>query len=148
MPMLFCPLALKHNLPYEIMSGGLASAATRLEPLVMNLRQWHRPTVVVCTAHHADDVIESIAINASQGTGWRGLAVMGRGYLRPLINLTKSEIYDYAKEHDLNGVKITLIVNQYLRNRLRQKMLKLQPTNDYYRLYQNQTMVKRQSKRN
>lgn len=28
----------------------------------------------IVTAHHADDIIETIAINLVRGTGWRGLS--------------------------------------------------------------------------
>src|SRR5690606_15740277 len=35
-------------------------------------------SAVVATAHHLDDVVESIAINIVRGTGWRGVAVLAR----------------------------------------------------------------------
>lgn len=75
----------------------------------------------ILTAHHRDDMIETIAINISRGTGWRGLAVLGRVSVdRPLIALKKAEIYDYAIKNHLEWVEDeTNRTEQYLRNRMR-----------------------------
>ena len=74
----------------------------------------------VATAHHQDDVIETIAINCQRGTGWRGLAVLDSGIVRPLLNLTKQNIRDYALEHHLEWVEDeTNAGDRYLRNRIR-----------------------------
>ncbi len=84
----------------------------------------------IATAHHLDDVVESITINITRGTGWRGLAVMGRpGVVRPLLNMTKSEIYDYALKNKLEWVEDnTNSTDTYLRNRIRQKTMQLDMT--------------------
>ena len=81
----------------------------------------------VATGHHLDDLAESVAINLSRGTGWRGLAVLNReGYVRPLLELQKSEIIDLAR---VFGIKwredSTNQSPKYLRNRLRQKVAAL-----------------------
>ncbi|HUC96507.1 MAG TPA: tRNA lysidine(34) synthetase TilS [Candidatus Saccharimonadales bacterium] len=74
------------------------------------------------TAHHADDVIESIAINLSRGTGWRGLAVLDSDIVRPLTNMSKSETINYAKKHNLQWREdSTNSSDVYLRNRIRRK---------------------------
>ncbi len=79
---------------------------------------------VVVTAHHLDDVVETVALNIERGTGWRGLAVMGRNDIqRPLIRLAKAQIYTYALNHHLEWVEdSTNATNDYLRNRLRHKI--------------------------
>lgn len=76
---------------------------------------------VIVTAHHADDVIETIAINIKRGTGWRGVAVMQTsGIVRPLLAMTKAEVRAYALEHQLEWVEdSTNASDKYLRNRLR-----------------------------
>lgn len=75
------------------------------------------------TAHHEDDVIESIAINLTRGTGWRGLAVLDSDIIRPLTNMTKSEIIKYAKENELTWHEdSTNISDDYLRNRIRKSL--------------------------
>lgn len=75
----------------------------------------------IATAHHSEDVIETIAINLMRGTGWRGLAVMGGAEIaRPLIALTKTQIYMYALSHHLEWVEDeTNRSDAYLRNRIR-----------------------------
>ena len=76
----------------------------------------------IATAHHADDIIETIAINLTRGTGWRGLAVLDSDIYRPLLDMSKSEIIDYAKSRNLIWREdSTNASDAYLRNRLRQK---------------------------
>jgi tRNA(Ile)-lysidine synthase TilS/MesJ len=79
------------------------------------------------TAHHADDVVETIAINVLRGTGWRGLAVLDAADItRPLLTKTKQEIRDYALGHRLEWVEdSTNGETRYLRNRLRRKITSL-----------------------
>lgn len=79
---------------------------------------------VVVTAHHQDDVIETIAINLQRGTGWRGLAVLGNTEVtRPLLAMTKKDLYAYALENKLEWVEDeSNASNAYLRNRLRRKL--------------------------
>jgi len=79
------------------------------------------------TAHHGDDLIESIAINLSRGTGWRGLAVLNDMTIeRPLLRMRKSEIYEYALAHGLEWVEDeTNLTDAYLRNRLRRRLSQL-----------------------
>ena len=78
----------------------------------------------IMTAHHADDIIETIAINVSRGTGWRGLAVLsGRDVERPLLDKTKSELIEYARENLLEWREdVTNTDTKYLRNDFRQKL--------------------------
>lgn len=75
----------------------------------------------IATAHHADDLIGSVAINISRGTGWRGLAVMNRpGIIRPLLGVRKRDIYNYALRNKLEWVEdSTNSSTIYTRNRLR-----------------------------
>jgi len=81
----------------------------------------------LATAHHRDDLVGSIAINLLRGTGWRGLAVMNRpGILRPLLGMTKQQLYQYALKHELEWVEdASNSSDQYLRNRLRADILQL-----------------------
>ncbi len=72
------------------------------------------------TAHHADDVVETIAINLTRGTGWRGLAVLDSDIERLLTSLTKAEIIDYARVRGLQWREdSTNAEDKYLRNRIR-----------------------------
>ncbi|MFZ2494349.1 MAG: tRNA lysidine(34) synthetase TilS [Candidatus Saccharimonadales bacterium] len=56
------------------------------------------------TAHHQDDVLETIIINMRRGTGWRGLVSLREhdGVRRPLLGYAKADIVRYAID---NGIK-------------------------------------------
>lgn len=76
---------------------------------------------LIMTAHHADDLLETVAINCQRGTGWRGLAVLGRSDVwRPLLSMRKKAILQYAAEHNLQWREDSTNSSQkYLRNRMR-----------------------------
>ena len=84
----------------------------------------------IFTAHHADDLVETVAINLLRGTGWRGLAAFGQeGIERPLLKLTKNQLRAYATEHNIvYREDPTNNEAQYLRNRLRAKLIDLAPS--------------------
>ena len=82
----------------------------------------------IYVAHHLDDLVESIAINFTRGTGWRGLAVMDNNFIkRPLLDGTfeqkiynRRDILKYAATHNIHYRQDpTNTENTYLRNRLR-----------------------------
>lgn len=80
----------------------------------------------IWTAHHADDLIETIAINFIRGTGWRGLAVFVGDIKRPLLAMKKADIYDYAKKNQLTWREdSTNASSRYLRNRTRARLKEL-----------------------
>lgn len=83
----------------------------------------------IVTAHHADDVVETIAINLTRGTGWRGLAVLDSPDIeRPLLAQTKAQLIEYATQHQLEWREdATNNDTKYLRNELRQKLSDLDP---------------------
>lgn len=124
-------LAKKYNLPFETRRENLGETASeelardRRYEFLREIGKKHNAEIV--TAHHADDVVESIAINLSRGTGWRGLAVLDSDITRPLTFFAKSEILDYAKKHDLKWRDdSTNATDKYLRNRIRQLTNKLE----------------------
>lgn len=81
------------------------------------------------TAHHQDDLIETIIINLIRGTGWRGLAPMcSDQVIRPLLCFTKAEIAAYAIDRDLAwNDDITNYSPQYMRNRVRDLVTRMEP---------------------
>lgn len=84
----------------------------------------HGATLV--TAHHLDDLVETIAINFTRGTGWRGLTPFNTSIERPLLHLSKAEVIAYAVEAGLQWREdSTNAQDIYLRNRLRQKTKQL-----------------------
>jgi tRNA(Ile)-lysidine synthetase-like protein len=119
-------LAKKYGLPFETKREELGPNASedmaraRRYKFLRAVAKKHNAQLV--TAHHADDVIETIAINLSRGTGWRGSAVLDSDILRPLTGMTKLEIISYANQHKLTwNEDSTNAGTKYLRNRIRQK---------------------------
>ena len=83
----------------------------------------------LCTAHHLDDVLESIAINLIRGTGWRGLTPFyGDELVRPFIiaKMWKRDVLKFAGEQKIYFRQDpTNHETNYLRNRVRGKMAEL-----------------------
>ncbi len=88
-----------------------------------------KQNATIVTAHHLDDVVETIIINMVRGTGWRGLAVLNAEDIdRPLINFEKQEIINYAKQNNLKWREdSTNSLNVYMRNIVRHK---IDPSNE------------------
>jgi tRNA(Ile)-lysidine synthase len=81
----------------------------------------------IYTAHHSDDLLESIAINIIRGTGWRGLVPFRDAQIeRPLLNWFKKDIYLYAAKNEIVFRQDqTNTDDKYLRNRIRFEFTKL-----------------------
>jgi tRNA(Ile)-lysidine synthetase-like protein len=75
----------------------------------------------IITAHHQDDVLETMFVNMLRGTGPRGLVGFSRqGILRPFIHKTKQDLNDYANENDLSWREDSTNSDEaYLRNYVR-----------------------------
>jgi len=86
----------------------------------------------LCTAHHLDDVVESIVINLIRGTGWRGLTPFyGDELVRPFIisRMWKRNVLKFAGEQKICFRQDpTNYETNYLRNRVREKMTELDET--------------------
>ncbi len=92
--------------------------------------------VQIATAHHLNDLAETVIVNFLRGTGWRGLAALdSSGILRPFLepnffaNITNHEIWSkqdilrYAGEHQIVFREDqSNSSDAYLRNRIRQQM--------------------------
>ena len=121
-------LAAKYHLPFVSAREELGKQASeelardRRYAFLREMAQKHQATIM--TAHHADDVVETIAINLIRGTGWRGIGVMrSSDVARPLLDMTKQQIRNYATENHLEWVEdSTNSSSDYLRNRVRQKI--------------------------
>lgn len=78
------------------------------------------------TAHHQDDLIETIIINLLRGTSWRGLCSLRSSVKirRPLLEISKAEIINYAQDHQLKWFEDETNQDQrYLRNYIRHNLL-------------------------
>lgn len=113
-----------YHLPFETAREDLGATASedlarrRRYAFLRNLAEKHNATIV--TAHHSDDLVETVAINHIRGTGWRGLAVLDSDISRPFLHTSKHELLDYAQRHGLRWREdSTNASDKYLRNRVR-----------------------------
>ncbi len=108
----------------EELGSSSSEALARTRRYVFLRREAKRLSAKIVTAHHADDVIETIAINLTRGTGWRGLSVMDSDEIvRPLLGTSKDDIREHAKRLRLEWVEdSTNAEHVYLRNRVRSKL--------------------------
>lgn len=121
-------LAEKYGLPFETERAELGPSASeetaRIHRYAFLRAMARRHEGRIVTAHHQDDVIETIVINLRRGTGWRGLAVLNDPTIaRPLLGAKKSQLYDYAVKRGLEWVEDeTNSSDVYMRNRIRRQL--------------------------
>ncbi|MBQ0017362.1 MAG: tRNA lysidine(34) synthetase TilS [Clostridiales bacterium] len=81
----------------------------------------------IAIAHHKEDNVETILLNILRGTGLKGASGMEYfhdGYIRPMLNVSKSEILAYAQENGINHVEDeTNLDTDYSRNFLRHEIV-------------------------
>lgn len=136
----FCrQLSAHYSIPFEFRrvdvsdlakSGGLnledAGRRARIDFLDELYKKYGAAAVAL--AHHADDQAETVLMRLLRGSGMNGLSGMSyrnsRGYVRPLLQITRKNIEEYLGERELvwredasNGD------TAYLRNRIRHELL-------------------------
>lgn len=81
----------------------------------------------IAVAHHADDQLETFFINLLRGAGIKGLKGMQpvNGHIiRPLLDLSREEIHQYAIDNGLTWREDhTNAETQFLRNKIRHELL-------------------------
>ncbi|WP_114781641.1 tRNA lysidine(34) synthetase TilS [Botryobacter ruber] len=81
----------------------------------------------VATAHHSNDVAETILLNITKGTGIAGLhGIQPRNgnIIRPLLPLTKDDIYDFVTEQQLIWREDSSnLSTKYQRNKIRHEVI-------------------------
>ena len=90
-----------------------------------------RSIPLLATAHHADDLLETVLFRLSRGTGPAGLCGIApsrrfaNGFLtRPLLRVTREEILDYCRVNKLEFVvDETNTDTAYARNRIRSEVV-------------------------
>lgn len=120
-------LATKYNLPFEYANGNLGAKASeekarkaRYEFLEKTKNKYHAEAVI--TAHHQDDVLETVILNLLRGTGRKGMSSLQSrpDIVRPLLEVPKSELIEYAEKHNLKWREDPTNMNpDYLRNWVR-----------------------------
>ena len=95
-----------------------------------------RKISTVALAHHADDQVEMFFLRLLRGAGGEGLAGMkwrspspadkSIMLVRPLLNLTKAELMDFARENKIGFREdATNASSDFLRNRVRNELIPL-----------------------
>ncbi len=123
-------IATKSHVTFELGCGELRKDASEEQArnarytFLREIMQKYKAEKII-TAHHQDDLLETMLINIIRGTGPRGLSPMNSpDILRPLLNKRKSEILEYAK---LNSLKWredpTNADGKFLRNAIRKSTL-------------------------
>lgn len=120
-------LARQYRTPFVYERGNLgagASEALAREARYAFLRRVAQASGArgIITAHHQDDVLETIILNLLRGTGRRGLSSLGTtGELRrPMLHVPKKAVRDYAVANGLVWREdSTNTDTRYLRNYIR-----------------------------
>jgi len=119
--------AQKYDLAYVTDQARLGADASELEArdaryafLRASKAEYHAQATI--TAHHQDDVLETMVINLIRGTGRLGLSSLRSNdeLLRPLTQTSKAAIMQYADGHGIAWREdSTNMSDAYLRNYLR-----------------------------
>lgn len=107
-------LCSERHIPHSILvpaapiTGNLQSAArTARYALLADWANVHQ-CAHIATAHHADDQLETVLMRLARGSGVGGLsgvrAVNGR-IIRPLLNFTKSELFEICEAAGITAVQ-------------------------------------------
>jgi len=111
-------LCLQYNIPFQRFNvdaspvTGESPEATARQLRYESLATVMQPGDVLLTAHHQDDQAETLLLQLMRGSGAPGLSAMpfendfatGK-LLRPLLEFSRSELEDYAHNHQLNWVE-------------------------------------------
>lgn len=123
---------IKHQIiSISVKSGNFQETARNMR--YYNLREIARKyrTPYILTAHHLDDLVETVLIKLTRGSNLYGYAGIhpfyekdNFFYLKPLLYTNKDEIISYAKEHNVPYLDdFTNFENTYLRNRYRHAVI-------------------------
>ena len=102
----------------------------------------------IWTAHHVNDLVESIAINIVRGTGWRGLVPFSDKSVHHFFLESGQSKNDVLKLADENNVIFRQDQSNtediYLRNRIREKLSEISSKNfsAIYDCHQRQAIIK------
>ena len=125
------------NIPFERVSlnlevpDGQSLEAYAREKRYQAFKEHLLPDEVMLTGHHQNDQAETLLIQLLRGSGGAGLAAMPMmtsfavgSHMRPLLNFTRDQLEDYAKQNDLSYVEDGSNVDlRFDRNYLRHQIL-------------------------
>lgn len=132
------PLSIEHVQSDKLSKNNIEERArnARYELLFEYLEEQHS----LVTAHHKNDLAETLLLQLLRGAGPAGLAAMSSlrnakmgKHLRPLLEFTRDELLDYANSQDLNWVEDASndsldFDRNYLRSRIMPSLLQRWPS--------------------
>ncbi len=124
----FC---LDFHIPFHYGEGQVVAGEKGLEAAAREARYGFLRALpgIIATAHTADDNAETVLMHLLRGTGLKGLggiAPKNGNIIRPLLNVTRTEIMDFLREYSIFFVEdSTNAEDEFLRNRLRHNVIPL-----------------------
>lgn len=123
--------ALQHGLPFvhakaELGANASEATARQVRYEFLNKIKKHSGASAVITAHHQDDLLETVIHNMIRGTKRRGFSSLKStdGIIRPLLNYSKEQLTDYAHANKLHWREDSTNADlKYRRNYIRHKLL-------------------------
>lgn len=124
-------LAKNYELKFELFKANLSSKASEAQArkarydFLNKLKDKYKAQAII-TAHHQDDYLETVILNFYRGSHRRGLTSLKSEsqLLRPLLNLSKAQIIDYAQKQELSWVEDASNYDlSYLRNKIRHTIM-------------------------
>lgn len=142
-------LARQYRLPFEMIELQLGQKTSedtarmkRYEFLQKLAQKYHAQ---IATAHHKNDVVETMVLNIFRGTGWRGICSLQNGNIyRPLLAMAKQDIITYAQKHSLTWRNDETNNDQtYLRNYIRHTIMPHIEIDTWWDIYKSQLQLRR-----
>jgi len=123
--------AQQYGVPFVYYTGKLGPKASEAAARAARYQFLHQVRQAsgagaIITAHHQDDLLETVILNLVRGTGRRGLSSLKSTDVvkRPLLHVPKKELLRYAEEQGLNWREdSTNSDEKYLRNYIRHRIL-------------------------
>ena len=120
-----------YGIPFVAGSGEVVPGKKGLEAAAREARYAFLKSLsgLIATAHTADDNAETILMHLVRGTGLKGLggiAPVNGVLIRPMLNITRSEVLAFLEEYSIPFVEDSSNAgDDFLRNRLRHHIMPL-----------------------
>lgn len=125
-------LALKYNLTLKILTPILQNRATedslrKIRYVFFEKTRRELDFDFIAVGHTLDDQVETFLIRVIRGSGLAGLSSISyknNRVIRPLLNISKTEILNYLKKNKLSyRIDRTNLESNYLRNKIRNQLI-------------------------
>lgn len=115
----------------EVTHNGYGLEAAARDERYKKLKEILYENEYLLTAHHEEDQMETVFLRMARGTGLDGLQGINEKYsfgegiiFRPMLEVSKTSVMDYAKEHQLKWVEDSSNQDTHFdRNFLRKKII-------------------------